>query len=177
MINKDHDKTFCHITYDKFYGQNYQRLPGFHGDGFQGSKFPTKVTAEHSYIIATNPPTEFCLQPFFLKHLDEAKHNFFLELDSQAQECNVYKSLSNHLYLIDPYMVHRTPFLADMIDRKFVRITYTFTELENPHNTINSMFDNQSYENRVDIRTTLCTNEFPVPYHLYGLERKNYVSS
>ncbi len=173
FINPWHDECFCHITYDFSHvkaGQ-YHRYPGYHGDGIQGTKLTPKVNVEHSYILTTNPPTEFCLQPFFLKHLDEAKHNYFVEFDRQAHDVNVYKSLSRHLYLIDPYMVHRTPKIESDCTRLFVRITYAFTELQHPKNTINPLFEGQKYHKRVDIRENLCANEFEVPWHLYGLSR------
>lgn len=173
FINKKHDKCFCHITFDASVVQTdeYHRFPGFHGDGIQGTKLTPKVTIEHSYILATSPPTEFCLQPFFLKHLDESKHNYFLEFDRQARESNIYKTLPDHLYLIDPYMVHRTPKINKAVHRLFVRITYAFTELQHPKNTVNPLFEGQQYEKRVDIRENLCPFEFEVPYNLYGLAR------
>lgn len=148
---------------------HYHRFPGFHGDGIQGTKLTPKVNVEHSYIVTTAPATEFCLQPFFLKHLDEAKHNFFLEFDKQAKKDNIYTSLPGHLYLIDPYMVHRTPKITKKCRRVFVRITYAFTELQHPKNTVNPMFEGQQYEKRVDIRENLTPFEFAVPYHLYGI--------
>lgn len=172
----DPDKTFCHITYDNSTVQagEYHRYPGYHGDGIQGAKLTPKVWVEHSYILVTEPPTEFCLQPFFINHLDESKHNYFLEFDRQAREDNVYGSLPNHLYLIDPYMVHRTPKIKKMTNRTFVRITYAFTELQHPKNTVNPLFTGeygQQYHKRIDIRANLMPNEFEVPYHLYGLTR------
>src|ERR1700722_3223576 len=120
FINANHDDCYCHITYDKSYvnADEYHRFPCFHPDGLQGfgrdektnnTKPIEKTNVEHSYIIVSEPPTEFCLQPFFVKHLDESKHNFFLEFDRQANDANIYGSLPNHLYLIDPYMVHRSP--------------------------------------------------------------------
>lgn len=174
FINPKHDQTFCHITFDRSEVKpgEFHRFPGFHGDGVQGTKITPKVIVEHSYIIATAPPTEFCLQSFFLTHLDESKHNFFLELDKQAKECNVYGSLPGHMYLIDPYMVHRTPAITQPVSRVFVRITYAFTELQHPKNTLNPLFQGQEYEKRVDIRERLVRNEFQVPYHLYGLSSK-----
>lgn len=171
FINPRHNDCFCHITFDKSFIQadQFHRFPGFHGDGVQGVKITPKVPVEHSYIFATNPSTEFCLQPFFLTHLDESKHNFFLEFDKQAKECNVYGSLSNHLYLIDPYMVHRTPKILVPTKRVFGRITYAFTELQHPKNTVNPMFQGQEYDKRIDIRERLVRNEFSVPFYLYGL--------
>lgn len=173
FINKQHDQCFCHITFDRSVVEagQFHRYPGFHGDGIQGTKLTPKVNVEHSYILATEPPTEYCLQPFFLKHLDEAKHNYFLEFDKQAQEGNVFKSLANHLYLIDPYMVHRTPQITQSVQRIFVRITYAFTELQHPKNTVNPLFEGQEYEKRLDIRENLCKFEFKVPYNLYGLSK------
>ncbi len=173
FINLDHDSWFCHITYDlsRVSAGEHHRFPGFHGGGIQGTKLTPKEVVEHSYILTTNPPTEFCLQPFFLKHLDEAKHNFFLEFDRQAKDANIYGALANHLYLIDPYMVHRTPKIAHDIQRLFVRITYAPIELQHPKNTNNPLFSGQEYRQRVDIRQNLMPNEFPVPLHLYGLSK------
>jgi hypothetical protein len=173
FINPDHDTCFCHITYDTSTVNpgEYHRFPGFHGDGIQGTKLTPKVNVEHSYIVVTSPPTEFCLQPFFLKHLDEAKHNFFKEFDRQAHDVNLYSSLPGHLYLIDPYMVHRTPKITAPVERTFMRITYAFTELQHPKNTINPFFQGQEYEKRIDIRENLMPNEFDPPWHLYGLKR------
>ncbi len=173
FINKEHDDCFCHITCDfsNVSAGEYHRFPGFHGDGIQGTKLTPKVNVEHSYIQTSDPPTEFCLQPFFLKHLDEAKHNYFLEFDRQAKEANVYGSLPNHLYLIDPYMVHRTPKIKNRTSRLFLRITYAFTELQHPKNTINPLFFGQVYDKRIDIREHLTANEFEVPWHLYGLSK------
>ena len=167
------DATFCHITSDfsNVDVGEYHRYPGFHGDGIQGTKLTPKVYVEHSYIITSTPPTEFCLQPFFLKHLDEAKHNYFLEFDRQAKEVNVYGSIPYHLYLIDPYMVHRTPKIKRRTSRWFLRITYAFTELQHPKNTINPLFAGQEYDKRIDIRENLMANEFEVPWHLYGLTK------
>lgn len=171
VINPYYQETFCHLTFDKSIVEpgTYHRFPGWHGDGIQGTRLTPKINIEHSYILSSAPPTEFCLQPFFLKHLDEAKHNFFYECDKQAREVNIFKSLPNHLYLIDPYMVHRTPKILETTERIFLRITYAFSELQHPKNTINPMFAEQVYEQRIEVRENLSHNEFPPPYHLYGL--------
>lgn len=173
FINKDHEKVFAHLTFDRstVNGGEHHRFPGFHGDGFQGTKLTPKITVEHSYILTTSPPTEFCLQPFFLNHLDDAKHNMFLEFDKQACKQNIYGTIPNHLYLIDPYMVHRTPVIEHRVERIFVRITFTFSELEHPKNTMNPMFPPYKYKDRIDIRQGLAPFEFDVPLHLYGLTK------
>lgn len=173
FINAYHNECFCHITYDNsiLKADEYHRFPGFHGDGIQGTKLTPKVNVEHSYVYVTEPPTEYCLQPFFLKHLDEAKHNYFLEFDRQAKDVNIYSSLPRHLCLIDPYMVHRSPLINEVQSRLFIRITFAFNELQHPKNTINPLFDGQQYNKRIDIRENLMPNEFEVPWHLYGLSR------
>lgn len=173
FINRDHEKVFAHITFDKSSVKRgeFHRFPGFHGDGFQGVKLTPKIMVEHSYIITTDPPTEFCLQPFFLNHLDDAKHNMFLEFDKQANKHNLYGTIPNHLYLIDPYMVHRTPVITKSVERIFVRITFTFSELDHPKNTMNPMFPPYQYKDRIDIRQGLAPFEFDVPMHLYGLTK------
>lgn len=172
-INPYHEDVFCHITVDNssVKAGEYHRFPGFHGDGFQGTKLTPKIMPEHSYIFVTSPPTELCLQPFFLQHLDDAKHNMFLEMDRQAQPQNIYKSLPGHLYLFDPYVVHRTPEIDQDVQRLFIRITFTFTELEHPKNTVNPMLEPYQYPDRIDIRSNLRPVDFDTPYNLYGLSK------
>ncbi len=171
FLNPDHEKVFAHITFDKssVLPDEHHRFPGFHGDGFQGTKLTPKIVVEHSYIMTTSPPTEFCLQPFFVNHLDDAKHNIFMEFDKQAKENNIYKSIPNHLYLIDPYMVHRTPLIKEKVERLFIRITFSFSELEHPKNTVNPLFPAYEYKDRIEVRQGLAEFDAEVPYNLYGL--------
>ncbi len=147
-INDKHDDMFCHITYDRSTvgSGEYHRFPGFHGDGIQGTKLTPKIVVEHSYVIVTDPPTIYCLQPFFLKHLDESKHSYFEEFDAQADVANLYHGLNSHLYLIDPYIVHKTPKILQSTTRTFMRITYAHSELEHPKNTVNPAFAGLIYE-------------------------------
>lgn len=172
VINRQYEKFFVHVTIDTSYVNvgEYHRFPGYHGDGLQGAKFPVKLTCEHSYIVVTDPPTEVCLQPFFLDHLDPAKHNLFTEMDKQALPENTYKLLSNHLYLFDPYVVHRTPKINSPINRTFFRLTVTPAELMVPKNTINPMFKPPIYPAKIDVRDILAEDsDILVPYELYGL--------
>lgn len=174
-INPNHDDAYAHITVETKYVKKgkVQRVGGWHVDGFQGIKNTPKVTAEHNYIVTDSPSTEFCIQPFFLAHLDEAKHNLFLEIEEQASESNAYGTLPCHVYLMDPYMVHRCPKMPVGRWRFFVRVCYAFLELDHPKNTINPMFDGQKYPERVDIRKFL--GEFPkpgvIPYEQYGITK------
>lgn len=173
-INKLVDTCFVHITVDRAILQagDSHRFPGWHGDGFQGTRTTPKVPIEHSYILTSFPTTEFCLQPFFLKHLDEAKHNVFEEFDTQVKDVNIVKALPWHLYLLDPYMVHRTPPITRPTERLFVRITYCFSELQNPHNTLNPLFPGAGqYKDRHDIRNFLTQYPGEIPMEMYGFQK------
>lgn len=171
-FNKGYEDTFIHITFDssKVKADTYHRYPGFHGDGVQGAKFSQDryTVIEHSYIVSTSPPTEFCLQPFFFQHLNDARHNLFHEMELQARDSNIFTAIPWHLYLIDPYMVHRTPHIYADVYRVFARITVAYTELMNPHNTVNPCFPSQIYSPRHDIRKFLSTYPGEVPWEMYG---------
>jgi hypothetical protein len=174
MINEKFKDCEIHITTD--YGfvkaKETQRFPGWHVDGLQGGKFKNKLMAEHSYVIATNNPTEFCLQPFFVKHYDEDITNFFKAFDQQARDVNVYKGIPNHLYLMDAYMVHRTPTITEDTHRGFIRITVANAPLPIEHNTLNPMLDQERPAFKLDIRDWLREPDFGVHYDYYGLDAK-----
>lgn len=174
MINSKFKDCEIHITTD--YGfvkaQETQRFPGWHVDGLQGGKFKNKLMAEHSYVIATNNPTEFCLQPFFVKHYDEDITNFFKAFDQQARDVNIYRGLPSHLYLMDAYMVHRTPVITEDTHRGFIRITVANAPLPIEHNTLNPMLNQKRPEFKLDIRDWLREPDFGVHYDYYGLDSK-----
>jgi hypothetical protein len=153
-FNKRFEDLFMHITVDwnpciKKGGT--QRVPGFHVDGFQGSKFPEKHEIEHSYLWSTSfisedvennglnrgSGTEFCVQPFFISHIDESKYLIFDELNKQANELNVLKTMDGNVYIFDPYMVHRSPVVNTDTSRLLVRITMEYQKLLDPNDTVN----------------------------------------
>ena len=99
-------------------------------------------------------------------------HNLFHEFEQQSRAENIFRTLPWHVYLIDPYMVHRTPPITATGRRLFIRITVAFTELQHPKNTINPLFpDSGVYAQRWDIRDFLSTYPGEIPYELYGLLR------
>lgn len=174
MINEKFKDCEIHITTDfgEVKAQQTQRFPGWHVDGLQGGKFKDKILAEHSYVIATNNPTEFCIQPFFIKHYDEDITNFFKAFDQQAKDVNVYRGIENHLYLMDAYMVHRTPVITEDTQRGFIRITVANAPLPIEHNTLNPMLDQKRADFKLDIRDWLRAPDSGIHYEYYGLESK-----
>lgn len=174
MVNLDLLNCEVHVTTD--YGivkpQETQRFPGFHVDGLQGGKFKSKLVAEHSYVIATNNATEFCVQPFFIKHYDEDVTNLFKGFDQQARESNIYRGIPNHLYLMDAYMVHRTPVITETTTRGFIRITVANAPLPIEFNTLNPLLKQVRPTYKLDIRDWLRAPDSAINYEFYGLEGK-----
>ena len=170
-VNPSFRDFWCHITFERtrVNAGSTQRVGGWHVDGFQGVRVP-RHRAEHSYLWADRQAVECCVQPFFVSHLDPARHNLFDELSRQAHEENAYAGLENHLYLIDPYVVHRTPVMQEDGWRSFVRITVAETELEDPTNTRNLSLDAaQHYEARIDVRDRLHAYRGEPPWENYGI--------
>ena len=165
-------EAFCaHITFErtKVAEGATQRVPGWHVDGYQGVRVP-RHQIEHSYLWADHAATEFCLQPFFVSHLDPARHNVFDELVQQAKEVNAFQGFPNIVYLIDPYLVHRSPGMRQTGWRSFVRITFTESELEDSNNTVNLAFSEGSpHAERLDVRNRLYPYQGDVPWHSYGV--------
>ena len=174
MINDDLVNCEVHITTDYSFvkAAETQRFPGWHVDGLQGGKFKNKILAEHSYIVATNNPTEFCMQPFFIKHYDEDIINLFKAFDQQALETNIYRGINNHLYLMDAYMIHRTPLIKEDTNRGFIRITVANAPLPIEFNTLNPMLKQERPKFKLDIRDWLREPDYGINYEYYGLESK-----
>jgi len=172
FANQHFEEFWCHITFENTYveAKKTQRVAGWHVDGFQGTRV-ARHRAEHSYLWATSKGAEFCLQPFFVSHLDPTRHNLFNTLAEQAQEVNSYQGIARHVYLIDPYIVHRSPWMDVSGQRSIARITFTETELEDPTNTRNlSLGQPQDYAPRIDVRDRLSTYDGEIPWAQYGIK-------
>jgi len=171
-INPKFADFWCHVSFERTQVQadGTQRVPGWHVDGFQGVRVP-RHQIEHSYLWADVAPTEFCVQPFFISHLDAGRHNIFDELTCQAREANAYAGLPGHVYLIDPYVVHRSPVMQQAGWRSFFRMTFTETELEDTNNTRNlALALAQDYASRIDVRDRFYAYDGDIPWHSYGLK-------
>jgi len=168
-FNPSFDSYFIHLTYEKKYvrkGES-QRVPGFHVDGYQGSKFPIKHTAEHSYLWSSSYGTEFCVQPFFISHIDESKYLIFDELNRQARESNVLTCIPGNVYLFDPYMVHRSPILPCDTERTVLRLTFETVKLLDPNDTVNPHLSFK-VPYKYDVRNRLGTYPYALPKEQYG---------
>lgn len=170
-VNPRYGDFWCHISVERtnVSAGSSQRVPGWHVDGFQGIRVaPHQI--EHSYLWADHQHTEFCVQPFYVSHLDPGRHNVFNEFARQAREENALGGLDGHIYLIDPYVVHRSPVLKRETVRTFVRVTFTETELEDPVNTVNlSLPGSQDYARRIDVRDRLTSYDGAIPWEMYGV--------
>jgi hypothetical protein len=178
-FNNRFEDLFAHITVDYndcIKAGTTHRVPGWHVDGYQGNKFPEKTEIEHSYLWSAsetkkNKPyncgTEFCVQPFFISHIDESKYLIFDEFNKQAKESNIIKTIDSNVYIFDPYMVHRSPIPNVDISRLLVRITMEYTKLLDPNDTQNGglMFKTPY---KYDIRNRLCEFKIPLNLETYG---------
>ena len=61
----------------------------------------------------------------------------FDEFEKQANEENVYGALNSNVYIIDPYMVHRSPVMKQNTSRLLVRVTFEYQKLLDPNDTKN----------------------------------------
>ena len=177
MINPGLIDFNVHLTLDYGFVEagKTQRFPGWHGDGLQGGQFKEKLVCEHSYIAASSPGPELCLQPFFIQHLNEDRYNFFKVFDQQAKEENVYQTLGSHIYLMDPYIVHRTPTITEDTERAFIRLTIANRELPSEHNTPNPMWSQPAFEPKLDIRDFVLEPDAEILWNHYGLAEQEQV--
>ena len=165
----------AHITIDHRIVEpnSTQRFPGFHGDDLQGGIFQPKLITAHSYIITSNPTTEVCLQPFFVAHLRDTFEKVFDAFDQQARLEDVGDILPDHVDLVDPPTVHRSPVLEEEADRVFLRITFSPKEMLLPHNTVNPLFNDRPYPGddaiHLDESWFLVTPDRDIPYRFYGI--------
>lgn len=143
-----YDEYYCYVTVDQrnVKAGTLQREAPCHVDGFQGAKWNPKVKINHTYVISDKLPTTYYVQPFNFDALDEAKHNFFWEMNRQVALTNsqfAWQPQPFELNLIDAYTVHRgTPAETDCF-RTWLRLSFEvriFNRLGNAHNP---MFDYQ----------------------------------
>lgn len=168
-FNDRFDDLFAHITvdYKQVKAGETQRVEGWHVDGFQGAKFPIKHEIEHSYLWASVEGTEYCVQPFFISHIDDSKYLIFKEFEKQAREENVIKALDENIYIIDPYMIHRSPRVHENMSRLIIRLTFEYQKLLDPNDTHNTAL-HFKVPYKYDIRNRLGEYKVELDKRQYG---------
>lgn len=138
------DEYYCYMTIDQglVKPDTLQREAPCHVDGFQGARWTPKVRINHTYVVGDSIPTSYYIQPFDFSHLDEAKHNFFWEMNKIVAETNAqyaWQPESNEINLIDAYTVHRGSEATQETLRTWMRLSFEvrkFDRLGNAHNPL-----------------------------------------
>lgn len=138
------DEYYCYITIDQGWVKpnTLQREAPCHVDGFQGARWPDKKKINHTYVIGDTLPTAYYIQPFDLRALDEAKHNFFWEMNNivaKTKSVHEWSPKEGEINLIDAYTVHRGTEAEELTFRTWVRLSFEeriFDRLGNAHNPL-----------------------------------------
>ena len=139
-----YDEYYCYLTVDQGLVRPgaLQREAPCHVDGFQGARWQPKVRVNHTYTITDCLPTVYYAQPFDFSRLDEAKHNFFWEMNRQVAATNSAHAVRTEpfeLTLMDGYTVHRGDVAEVETYRTWVRLSFEvriFDRLGNAHNPL-----------------------------------------
>ncbi len=142
--SKCFDEYYCYLTVDQGFvnPRTLQREAPCHVDGFQGARWNPKTRINHTYVIGSSLPTTYYVQPFDLRNLDEAKHNFFWEMNNivaKTKSKHAWKPKSGEINLIDAYTVHRGTEAKEACYRTWVRLSFEvrkFDRLGNAHNPL-----------------------------------------
>lgn len=146
VINPDcYDEYYCYLTVDQGIVKpgTLQREAPCHVDGFQGARWRPKVRGNHTYTVANAVPTFYYVQPFDFDALDEAKHNFFWEMNAQVADTNsefAWSPLPFELTLMDCYSVHRGDEATVELLRTFVRVSFEVRIFDRKGNAHNPLF-------------------------------------
>jgi hypothetical protein len=114
----------------------------WHVDGF--SQAVTHLP-EQNYIWCDILPTEY-LANYPIKipsDFNPMRHNIhsLFQKDIENNDVDVKYIEPETLYCLDPYIIHRRPALTDLplVDRTFIRISFTPIEIADVNNTINPL--------------------------------------
>jgi hypothetical protein len=113
-----------------------------HVDGFQGARWNPKVRVNHTYTVTDCLPTVYYVQPFDFAGLDEARHDFFWEMNCQVADTNSAHAWTGAPYVIelmDAYCVHRAAEAETDQERTWLRLSFevrVFDRLGNAHNPL-----------------------------------------
>lgn len=118
----------------------------FHVDGFQGAKLPRHIP-QQSIIWTDKYPTQWSIQPYFLRALDKHKHNIHFAFNKLAHKDFIFTGIENTLYMFDPYCVHRKDSNAVGF-RTVLRMTISPVLVEDDTNTANPALVVRKFHNK-----------------------------
>jgi len=147
-INPRHADYHAYLTIDQRHvepGTLHREAP-CHVDGFQGARWNPKCLINHSYTVSDVLPTAYYVQPFDFTGLDDAKHDFFWEMNAQVADTNEmyrWRPGNAELTMMDCHCVHRgvENELPHRVFRTWLRLSFeerrrVFDRLGNAHNPL-----------------------------------------
>jgi hypothetical protein len=145
-INDKTEDYYAYLTIDQgvVAPQTLQREAPCHVDGFQGARWQPKVVGNHTYTVSDVLPTAYYIQPFNFDALDEARHDFFWEMNAQVaetKEAYKWQPREAEVTLMDCYTVHRGVEAPRPMTRTWLRLSFEersrkFDRLGNAHNPL-----------------------------------------
>lgn len=139
------DEYYCYMTVDQgvVRPNTLQREAPCHVDGFQGARWRPKARINHSYVVGDEIPTTYYPQPFDFEGLDEARHNFFWEMNRQValtKSAHAWQPQNNEISMIDAYTVHRGTEAERETFRTWVRLSFEVRKFDRLGNAKNPLF-------------------------------------
>ncbi len=141
-----YDEYYCYLSVDQGIvkpGQLQREAP-CHVDGFQGARWNPKIRINHTYTVSDCLPTIFYPQPFDFSKLNEAKHNFYWEMNRQVAESNsrhAWQGKPAEILLMDAYTVHRGVEAQEETPRTWIRLSFEVRQFDRLGNAHNPMFN------------------------------------
>lgn len=126
---------FCYITVR--HGHIRSSLDDvWHVDGFS---MRTPHVPEQNYIWSSWNATEFGICPVELpEDFDPLVHNIQYFLQEEMDERGlIWQGKERHIYVADPYVIHRRPHSPEQVWRTFVRVSFTAIPIEDRNNYYN----------------------------------------
>lgn len=106
--------------------------PGWHCDGFG--------TDDLNFIWWKGPGTRFAVQHF--QDISDDHNRSLMQFGAQVNPASVWSPPQEHLYMIDPSVVHATPIIeAPGCMREYVKISYSNEKYNLENNSHNYLFD------------------------------------
>ena len=146
QINSLHGEYFAYLTIDQSLVQpeRLHREAPCHVDGFQGARWQPKCKINHSYTVSDLLPTAYYVQPFDFTGLDEARHDYFWEMNAQVAdtaEAHRWQPAEAEITLMNAYCVHRGVEATQPTLRTWLRLSFEerrriFDRLGNAHNPL-----------------------------------------